>query len=174
VEVHFRSSKGDQFRKGAVVTRKRSGPPRLVEAGGGAVDLMIELLSCYMFLPSHAPLVVFGIGSGRWAMWTTSQAEKALRQVVTLAGWQLAEYALHSLRIGGATFLAAGGASPEVLRREGRWAGESGYRPYVRSHGGDATWVSDILADCERGVATQPGQGTKWGAVVPGAEGVLP
>ena len=35
VEVRFRSSKGDQFRKGAVVTRKRSGPPRLVEAGGG-------------------------------------------------------------------------------------------------------------------------------------------
>ena len=89
---------------------------------------MIELLSCYMFLPSHAPLVAFGIGSGRWAMWTKSQAEKALRQVVALAGWQLTDYALHSLRIGGATFLAAGGASPEVFRREGLWAG-NGYWP---------------------------------------------
>ena len=68
VEVRFRSSKGDQFRKGAVVTRTRSGASRSVEAGGGAVDLMVELLSLYTFLPSCAPLVAFGVGHGRWAM----------------------------------------------------------------------------------------------------------
>lgn len=43
VEVRFRSFKGDQFRKGAVVTRAHRGPPRLVPNGGGAVGLIIEL-----------------------------------------------------------------------------------------------------------------------------------
>ena len=87
VEVRFRSSKkGDQFRKGAVVTHTRSGASRRVEAGGGAVDLMVELLSFYTFLPSCAPLVAFGVGHGRWAMWTKHQATTTLCQVVALAG----------------------------------------------------------------------------------------
>ena len=65
VEVRFRGSKGNQSRKGAVLTHVRP-----VGAGGGAVDLLIEVMSCYLFLPSSAPLVVFGAGNGRWAMWT--------------------------------------------------------------------------------------------------------
>ena len=110
VEVRCRSSKGDQFRKGAVVTRARSGASRRVEADGGAVDLMVELLFLYTFLPSCAPLVAFGVGHGRWAMWTKYQATTALRQVVALAGLQPEEYTLHSLRIGGGG--AAGCSSP--------------------------------------------------------------
>ena len=34
-------------------------------AGGGAVDLMMELMSCYLFLPSSTPLVAFGTGNGK-------------------------------------------------------------------------------------------------------------
>ena len=128
------------------------------------MDVMVELLSLYTFLPSHAPLVAFGVGQGQWAMWTKCQATVALRQVVALAGLQPEEYALHSLRIGGATFLAAEGASPEVLRREGRWSGESSHQCYVRNVGGDASWVSEVLANKEK-VTTQPGQGTRWGDV---------
>ncbi|CAB1107236.1 unnamed protein product [Ectocarpus sp. CCAP 1310/34] len=86
VEVRFRSSKGDQFRKGAVCTRARPGPPQSVECGGGAVDVMIELLSCFPVLPSSAPLVAFGTGEGRWSVWTRRHATEALRQVVSLAG----------------------------------------------------------------------------------------
>ena len=56
VEVRFRGSKGDQLRKGAVVTRVRKGPSMRVGESGGAVDLMIELMSCYLFLPSSALL----------------------------------------------------------------------------------------------------------------------
>lgn len=169
VEVRFRSSKADQFRKGSVVTRVRTGSPRSVEDGGGAVDALVELFLLFPHLPSHAPLVAFGACGDTWSMWTQYQATEALRQVVSLAGLQPVEYSLHSLRIGGATYLSAGGASPEVLRREGRWAGEHGYRPYVRSHGRDAAWVSDVLAaDCR--VVRQPGQGTSWGKVVPGKD----
>ena len=49
VEVRFRGFKGDQLRKGAVISRVRAGSPRPVGAGGGAVDLMLELMSCYLF-----------------------------------------------------------------------------------------------------------------------------
>ena len=122
VEVRFLGSKGDQLRKGAILTRARKGPPKAVVAGGDAVDLLVELLSCHLFLPPSAPLVAFGCSCGRWSMWTQAQATRALRQVVSAAGVQPAEYALHSLRIGGATHLSAGGAGPEVLKREGRWA----------------------------------------------------
>ena len=161
VEVRFRSSKGDQFRKGAVVTRTRSGASRRVEAGGGAVDLMVELLSFYTFLPSCAPLVAFGVGHGRWAIWTKQQATTTLCQVIALAGLQPEEYALHSLQIGGATYLAMGGASPDVFRPEGRWAGESSsHQPYIRDVGGHADWVSSVLQTA--GVELQPGQGMKW------------
>ena len=125
-----------------------------------------RLLLSFPFLPSHAPLVAFGTDGVSWSMWTKHKATLALRQVVSLAGLPPVEYALHSLRIGGATHLSAGGASPEVLRREGRWAGEHGYRLYVRSHGRNAAWVSDVMAsDC--GMAKQPGQGMEWGEVAP-------
>ena len=44
-------------------------------------------------------------------------------------------------------------------RDEGRWAGEHGFRPYIREVGGDAAWTSKGLAKVEE-VATQPGQRT--------------
>lgn len=50
-------------------------------------------------------------------MWTKHQDTAAPRQVIVLAGLQSDEYALHSLRIGGATYFAAGGASPDGRRR---------------------------------------------------------
>lgn len=162
VELRFRSSKGDQFRKGAVCTRVRQRVGCSGETKGGAVAVMIELLSLYSWLPSRAPLVAFGVGGGQWAMWTKHQATVALRQVVALAGLPPEEYALHSLRIGGATHLAAGGASADVLRREGRWAGESSYQCYTRNVGADAEWVSEVLANAS--VEKQPGQGTRWGS----------
>lgn len=70
---------------------------------------MVELLSSYTFLPSHAPLVAFGVGHGRWAMWTKHQATIALRQVA-LAGLQPVEYARHSLRVGGGDVLGGRGS----------------------------------------------------------------
>lgn len=145
-------------------TRVRTSSPCVVEQGGGAVGAMVELMLSYPSLSPSAPLVAVGADGSRWTLWTKHQATSALRQVVALAGMPPSEYALHSLRIGGATYLAAGGASPEVLRAEGRWAGETGFRPYVRRHGKDAKWVSEVLAADSRTV-TQSGQGTVWGDV---------
>lgn len=90
---------------------------------------------------------------------------------MALAGLSPDEYALHFLTTKGATYLAAAGFNPEVLRKEERWAGQQGYRPPVRSHGGDAAWVSNVLRISfrKRGVV-QPWQGTRWGAPDPPAE----
>ena len=81
---------------------------------------MIKLLSSRMFLPSHAPLAALGTAHDNWSVWTQARATGALRRVVALAGFPADEYALHSLRIGVATFLSARGASVDVVRREGR------------------------------------------------------
>ena len=76
----------------------------------GAVELMIEWPSSCMFIPSHAPLAAFGTVRGNWSVWTQARATAALRGVVALAELPVDKYALHSLRIGDATFmLAAGG-----------------------------------------------------------------
>ena len=69
VKIRFRGSKGDQLRKGAVVTRVRKGPSIRVGEGGGAVDQTIGLMPCYLFLLSSDPFVTFVAGNGRWSMW---------------------------------------------------------------------------------------------------------
>ena len=115
-------------------------------------------------LPPSAPLVAFGCGTGRWSMWTQAHATRALRQVVSVAGVQPEEYALHSLRIGGATHLSAGGAAPELLKREGRWA-SGAYKGHVRNHGREAQWVSVVMAERSESFKKQPGQWTRWGGI---------
>ena len=120
VEVRFRSSKVDQLRDGTMMTCARADPPLPLRDGSGAVESMIELLSSCMCLPSHAPLAAFGTARDNWPVWTQVRATAALRGVVASARLPADEYALHSLRIGGATFLSAGGASVDVLRRKGR------------------------------------------------------
>ena len=71
------------------------------------------------------------------------------------------EFALHSGRIGGATKLAAGGASDTVIQREGRWASNAFMR-YVRANMEDPIWVSEALVE-GRGWDRQPGQRTRLG-----------
>ena len=103
-------SKGIQLRKGAVLTRARKGPPKPVGAGGGAVDLMVELLSCCLFLPPSAPLVAFACGGGRWLMWTQEQ-DTRLSESSYLS-------ALNSYPQTGHKAAAAGGVSGGSAARE--------------------------------------------------------
>ena len=161
VEVRFRSSKGDQLRDGTVMTRACADPPLPLRDGGGAVELMIKLLSSGMFLPSHAPLAASGTARDNWSVWTQARATGALRREVALAGFAADEYALHSLRIGGATFQSPGGASVDVVQREGRRMSDT-YKGYVRSRAVDAKAVSDMLADADSQPVLQLGQRTVW------------
>ena len=54
-------------------------------------------------------------------------------------------YALHSGRIGGATQLAAQGASDIQIQRAGRWKSLA-FMGYVRAGGEGADFVSETLA----------------------------
>lgn len=86
----------------------RRGPLCLVQDGGGAVDLIVELF----LLPLIALSYPFG---NRWC-WCervafVDQTPGLFRyaQVAVSAGLPPAEYALHSLRVRGATCVDAGG-----------------------------------------------------------------
>ena len=81
--------------------------------------------------------------------------------MVALAGFPADEYALHSLRIGGATFRSAVGASVDVVQREGKRMSDE-HKAYVRSRAVDAKAVSDMLADADSQPVLQPGQRTVW------------
>ena len=85
-----------------------SGTRSGVGAGGGAVALMVELLSVYLTMPESAPLSSYRRGN-EVRVWGYREALAALRQVAARAGDDLSEVALHSLRIGATTTLAVGG-----------------------------------------------------------------
>ena len=111
---------------------------------------------------------------GGWKVWTRGQATYCLRRGLSVAAMaqenskeggkaRLApeEFALHSGRIGGATRLAAMGASSRVIQQEGRWS-SSAFMVYVRANMEDPQWVSEALSG-EKGSKRWPGQGTRWG-----------
>ena len=73
-----------------------------------------------------------------------------------MADVQPEEYALHSLRIGGAMHLSAGSVAPEVLKREGRWA-SGAYKGHVSNHGRDAPCVSGVMVERSESFKKQTG-----------------
>ena len=87
-------------------------------------------------------------------------ALRAFRDIVANAGRRPEHVALPSLRIGGATTLAAGGDVPEVaIQREGAWRSDV-FKIYTPNNMADSRLVSRKLGDASRGVERQPGEGT--------------
>ena len=76
----------------------------------GAFEALLELLSVHPQLPSEAVLTARLAPLG-WRVFTRTEAVEALRLMVENSGKDPAQDALHSGRIGGATQLAAQGAS---------------------------------------------------------------
>ena len=113
-------------------------------------------------LPESAPLSSYTCGSVV-RVWRYGQPLRALREVVQ-SGGEPSDFALHSLRIGAATKLADGGDVPDrVIQREGRWAREcSTFKIYTKLNTVDSRRVSKKLAQADKAVPTQPGQGTVW------------
>ena len=65
IEVRVRGHKGDQDMIGSVRVHTRdeiTGPRSGYRAGGGAVALMVELMSCHRILPASAPLSSYNCG----------------------------------------------------------------------------------------------------------------
>ena len=129
VVVNFRGHKGDQSQKGSSVARTRTvaqGKRSRAGFGGGAVALLVELMSCHTMLPEDAPLCSFR-SEGRTKVWGYSKALRALRELAESDGINPKHVGMHSLRIAAATTLAAGGEVPDrIIQREGRWKDGSG------------------------------------------------
>ena len=97
-------------------------------------------------------------------VWRYPEALAALRQVAARAGHDPSEVGLHSLRIGAATTLAAGGdVSQRVIQREGRWKSSESSKVYTSDNPEDAGILSRKLAEIGKTGQRQPGQGTAWG-----------
>ena len=108
--------------------------PRGVGDGGGAVALMAELLSGHPTLPDSAPLSSY-MFSNEVRVCSYTEALAAFRQVVANAGDDPSEVGLHSLRIGAATTLAAGGGvSQRVIQTEGKWKSPESSEVYTRNN----------------------------------------
>ena len=121
-EVTFRPSKSDNKRLGAIVTRTRVtvGSEKARDAKSyGALEIILDLLDLYPELSGSAPLMQTRTANG-WKVITRTVATKALRRMVSSLGRDPMQYALHSGRIGGATQLAAQGASDIQIQRAGR------------------------------------------------------
>ena len=105
VEIRFSGHKGDQGQASDILVRTRKdirGVGSSFREVGGTVALLVELFSVHPNLPSAAPLASYR-QSEKVAVWTYGQALRALREVVAASGQDPAEFALHSLWIGGAS-----------------------------------------------------------------------
>ena len=135
-----------------------------VGEGGGAVALMVELLSSYPTLPHSAPP-----SSYRYAnevrVWGYTEALRPLRQVLEKEGDDPSKVDLHSSLIGAVTTLAARGEVPQrVVQREATWKSPESSKVYTRNNPeGSSTAVSCKLADTGKIGQRQPRQGTVWG-----------
>ena len=85
-----------------------------------------------------------------------------MREVVVQPGGEPSDFALHSLRIGTATKLVAGGDLPDrVIQRKDRWARDSNtFKIYTKGDAADSPTVSKKLAQVDKAVPRQPTQGT--------------
>ena len=86
---------------------------------GGAVALMLGWMSCFPSLPDHGLLSSYRSDKSVRVV-RCCRALRAINGLMANSGRNLDEFALHSLRIGGATILAVGGdISERVIQREG-------------------------------------------------------
>lgn len=89
------------------------------EGPAGAFEALLESLSVHPQLPGYAPFTARLTPQG-WRVFARTEAVEAFRLMVGSSGRDLAQYALHSGRIGGATQLAAQGISELQIQRAGR------------------------------------------------------
>ena len=141
VEKTFRGHKGDQIQIGEMRARtldEISGPQSGYRADGGAVALIVELMSLHATLPDDAPLSSYRIGREVKVL-KYGQALQAFREI--------AKKSERDPKEGRGSTLAAGGeVSERVIQGAGRWKSDS-YKPYTVNNMEDLRRVSRILAN---------------------------
>ena len=141
VKVLFVASKTDQKREGRTATRVRMAEGAGI--GKTPVGALVALLDAHPRLRGGAPLMSRRTASG-WKVITRIEAVVAFRMMTASAGKNLAQFALHSGRIGEATKLATQGMSELQLQRAGRWKSRA-FMVYVRDAGEGAQKMSAAL-----------------------------
>ena len=144
VEATFRASKSDAKMSGSIVTRTRVTKGKGSFWGvksHGALEILLDLRDLHPEVRRSAPLMQTCTATG-WKVITRIVATKALRWMLSSLGRDSTQYALHSGRIGGATQLAAQGASDIQIRRAGRWKSQQAFMVYVSAGGEAADFVS--------------------------------
>ena len=122
VEVTFRAGKSDQNQLGSVVPRTRVAAADGVEGDvrrKEVLEILLDLLDLYPTLDGAAPLMQTYSVAG-WRVINRREATHALRVIVGGVEMDPLQYALHSGRIGGATQLAAQGATNVQIQKAGR------------------------------------------------------
>ena len=114
-EVRFKGHKGDQEQIGSVRVRTRHevrGSKSSFRVDGITVALMMDFMSCIPDLSDHAPLSPYRCGKSVKVV-RYGRALEAIKELEAKSGHNPDDFALHSLRVGGATSLAAGGQIPK-------------------------------------------------------------
>lgn len=112
--------------------------PLVIGAGGDYVDAVAEVRNLLRIDRVHGsdatPLYhvpLFRDPSNGFPL-SGDYLRSVIRELMSAVGEDPSEFGTHSLRIGGATALFAGGATPTVIRTMGRWSSDC-YRLYVRA-----------------------------------------
>ena len=118
LSVRIKQSKTDPFRQGVTIFMGKTGCDLC------PVAAVLAFLA--MRGPGEGPLFRFESGEAL----TRPRLVSALRKVLAQAGFQLEDYAGHSLRIGAATTAAACGVPVDTIKALGRWKSQA-YQLYV-------------------------------------------
>ena len=129
---------------------------------GGALVLKLDSMSFVPSLPDYAPLSSYrsvkSVSVARYG-----RTLRAIKELMAKCDRNRDEFALHPLRIGGATTLAVvRDISERVMRRDGRWNSDT-YKAYSRKNIKDLRRVSRKLMGASELKERQPGEGTAGG-----------
>lgn len=130
--TEFSAHKGDQGRRGAVVTKVKS----MVRGDFGGFEAVVELLDIAWRLPLGTPLIACRERGGKsrvkYEVITTHDATEGFTMIVPAEGLNPPENALDSGRIGVATKTAVDGLSDLEIQKAGRQKSSS-FLEYVRT-----------------------------------------
>ena len=133
VRVVIKQSKTDPFRRGAMISREKSG------------NELCPVSAVLAYLArrgsSQGPLFIFSDGSPL----SRQRLVSYLRESLSFLDFNCELYSGHSFRIGAATTAAATGLEDSVIRSLGRWRSDA-YQRYIRRDARELAQFSRTLA----------------------------
>ena len=138
IQVNIKQSKGDQFRKGAMIYLGKT----------GHAVCPVQALVQYLSRRGGAPGPLFLFSDGKWL--TRQAFSKALNNALEELQMDSSQFNTHSFRIGAATSAKQVGISDSHVKALGRWQSNA-YQKYVRLSPQDLARLSKSLASTRHG-----------------------